>query len=41
MDKIFTKQELEVLDDVMPESQRKKIEEADEVVEDDSLVSIV
>ena len=39
MDKIFTKHELEVLDDVMPESIKKKIEEADEV-DEDSLVNI-
>ena len=31
MEKIFTKHELEVLDDVMPESMKKKIEEADGV----------
>ncbi|XP_028410441.1 sodium bicarbonate cotransporter 3-like isoform X2 [Dendronephthya gigantea] len=33
MDKIFTKQELEVLDDVVPESMKRIIEEADEVDE--------
>ena len=38
MDKIFTKYELEVLDDVMPESIKKKIEEDDDM-EEDSLVS--
>lgn len=39
MDKIFTKYELEVLDDVMPESIRKKIEEAkDEDDESEPLV---
>jgi hypothetical protein len=38
MDKIFTKHELEVLDDVMPDSIKKKIEDIDDVGED-SLVS--
>ena len=38
MDKIFTKYELEVLDDVMPESIKKKIEEDDDM-EEDCLVS--
>ncbi len=40
MDKIFTKHELEVLDDVMPESIKKKIEENDDV-DEDSLVNIL
>ena len=38
MDKIFTKHELEILDDVMPESIKKKIEEADEAGKEDAMV---
>ena len=36
MDRIFTKHELEVLDDVMPDSIRKKIEEQKGSDEEDS-----
>ena len=36
MDRLFTKHELEVLDDVMPDSIRKKIEEEKGSDEEDS-----
>ena len=40
MDRIFTKHELEILDDLMPESIKKKIEEGEEV-DDESQVGWV